>query len=91
MFKKITPQRVQHRSGYIVQTGSRDSLRYVNGDLIAEVKADFGQVTAIYPNSLVLRNSEMEVLPSIEERELILRCITTALDFLGEKYELHRE
>jgi hypothetical protein len=91
MFKKLTPQRVQHSSGYIVQTGSRDSLQYVNGDLIAEVKADFGQVTTIYPNSLVLRKKEMEVLPSIEEQELILRCITAALDFLGEKYELHRE
>jgi hypothetical protein len=33
----------------------------------------------------------MEVLPSIEEQELILSCITAALDFLGEKYELHRE
>lgn len=88
MFTKLTPQKVKHDSGYIVQTGSRESLQYLKGNIKAEVKADFGNITRIYRESLVLHKDGVAILPSIEEHELILKHITDALTFLGENYEL---
>jgi hypothetical protein len=66
MFERIAPQKVQHRSGYMVQTGSPESLQYVNGEVTAEVKAAFGPITTIYSNSLVLRKRQTDFLHSIE-------------------------
>jgi hypothetical protein len=91
MFTKLTPQRIQHDSGYIVQTGSRDSLQYINGEVLAEVRSDFGPITTIYSKSLVLIKNENKIPPSIDDQKLILKRITDALDFLGEEYELWKE
>lgn len=88
MFTKLTPQKVQHSSGYIVQTGSRESLQYINGNVLAEIKAEFGDVTTLYQKSIRIQKGGTEFLPSIEDQELILKRITDALGFLGEKYEL---
>lgn len=90
MFNRITPQKVQHHSGYIVQTGSRYSLQYIDGDLSAEVEADFAPVIGLYPNSMTIRcaNGSPARTATKEEQELIMNRIECALKFLGEKYEL---
>lgn len=89
MFTRLTPQKVQHRSGYIVQTGSRHSLQYLDGDTTAEIEADFASVTGIYPDSMTIRlRNEPKARPaSSEEKALIMERIESALKFLGEKYE----
>ena len=89
MFTRLTPQRVRHSSGYIVQTGSRYSLQYLEGDTVAEVEADFAPVTGLYPDSMTIRaKNDAATRPATpEEKELIISRIESALKFLGEKYE----
>ena len=90
MFTRLKPQKVQHSSGYIVQTGGRYSMQYLDGELVAEVKADFASVTGLYPDSMTIRpKKDSPARPAtMEERELIMERIKSALKFLGEKYEL---
>ncbi len=90
MFTQLTPQKVQHSSGYIVQTGGRDSLQYLVGDTGAEVEADFASVTGIYPDSMTIRvKNDASARPATpQEKSLIMGRIESALKYLGEKYEL---
>ena len=90
MFTRLTPQKVQHSSGYIVQTGSRYSLQYVDGDIIAQVQADFARITGPYPDSMTIRvkNDAATRPASPQEKALIMSRIESALKFLGEEYEI---
>jgi hypothetical protein len=92
MFTKLSPQKVQHSSGYIVQTGGRYSLEYLDGQLLAEVQADFAPLTGLYPDSLMVRDQKdgEPRPPTSEERNTIMSRIEAALQFLGEKYEICR-
>jgi hypothetical protein len=90
MFTRIAPQKVQHNSGYIVQTGGRYCLQYLDGGMEAEVQADFAPTTGIYPDSLTIRDNEGSTPrpASSEERKMIMGRIEAALKFLGEEYEI---
>jgi len=88
MFTKLTPQRIKHDSGYIVQTGGRFSLQYMEGDLVAEIKADFATVTGLYPDSLAIRRGSTPEIPTDQMRELILTRIIEGLKFWNMKYEI---
>jgi hypothetical protein len=90
MFTRLAPQKVQHSSGYIVQTGSRYSLQYLDGGTVAEVQADFAPVTGIFPNSMTIRaKNDTSPRPATpDEKALIMSRIESALKFLKEKYEL---
>ncbi|HJW94094.1 MAG TPA: hypothetical protein VJ901_10790 [Thermoanaerobaculia bacterium] len=93
MFRRLAPQKVQHSSGYVVQTGDRYSLQYLEGDLCATIEVDFGVITGIYPDSMSIRHgSQGEVRrPTGIERQEIMDRIKGALDFMGTKYEIcHR-
>lgn len=91
MFKRLAPQKVQHTSGYIVQTGGRYSLEYIGDKVTASVEADFVRVTGIYPESMTIRDLNASTRPATEEeRARIMERITSALAFLGEKYEIYR-
>lgn len=90
MFTKLAPQKVQHSTGYIVQTGGRYSLQYLDGEMVAEVQADFAKTTGIYPDSLTIRDQKYSPprQPRPEERDTIIARIEAALQFLGERYEI---
>jgi hypothetical protein len=91
MFTSLKPQRVQHDSGYIVQTGGQFSLQYLNEDLIAGIAVDNGPViTGLYPESMTLRRGKNAPLfaPTLDERDLIMGRIISALDFWKMKYEI---
>lgn len=89
MYKRIVPQRVQHTSGYIIQIGSRYSIEYLDGDVTAEIKSDFGPITGIYPNTLVLKNKNGERMSiSDEERTLIFNRIKDGMTYLNINYEV---
>ena len=89
MFIRISPQKAQHRSGFIVQVGSRYSVQYMPGDLTAEVSADFAAVTGIYPETLTLsRTDGCSMTPTAEDRKMIIKRIKNGLEFLGMRCEL---
>ncbi len=90
MFTQLAPQKVQHSSGFIVQTGSRYSLEYLDGNTVAEVEVDFAPVTAIYTDSVIIRTkNDISARPATpEEKVIIVSRIESALQFLGAKYEL---
>lgn len=90
MFTRLSPQKVRHNSGYIVQTGGRYSLQYLDEDMAAEVLADFAPTTGIYPDSLTIRDNKDSPprSPNTEERNMIMGRIEAALQFLGEQYEI---
>jgi hypothetical protein len=81
MFKKLAPQKAQHKSGYIVQTGGRYTLQYIDGDLLAEVDVDFGPVTTVYPESMRLQKSGTQVPVSPEQRATITDRMVKVLTF----------
>jgi hypothetical protein len=88
MFTQITPQKLQHNSGYIVQTGGRYSLQYIDGDLVAEIQVDFATVTGLYPDSMTIRKNAISRIPTAQEREVIFDRIIKALDYWKMKYEI---
>jgi len=90
MFTSITPQKAQHDSGYIVQSGGRYSLQYLDGDLVGEIKVDRAAVTGLFPDSMVLRRANGPAAkPTAEEKELIMNRIKSALDYWGMKYHVY--
>jgi DNA repair exonuclease SbcCD ATPase subunit len=90
MFKDIAPQQVQHDSGYIVQSGGRYSLQYIDGDLLAEIEGDRGpSVIGIFPRSMVVRQGGVEKIRVPNEKQLIIDRITSALAHWGMKYEIY--
>lgn len=89
MFTALAPQRAKHQSGFIVQTGGRHSLQYLDGDLFAEVEVDFAALTGIYADSLIIQvGNAQRRKPSPEEREIILGRIASALEFWKMAYEI---
>ncbi len=88
MFTQLTPQKIQHDSGYIVQTGGRFSLQYLNRDFIADIKVDFGTVTGLYPDSMTVRKNGITIAPTAQEHEMILGHIIEALGYWNMKYEI---
>jgi hypothetical protein len=52
MFKKLSPQKVQHDSGYIVQVASRTSVEYLDANRKATVDVDFAASIGIYRKTL---------------------------------------
>ena len=77
--------------GYIVQSGGRFSLQYLDGDLIAEIKVDRAEVTGLFPNSMTIVKGGVSKIPNDKERNLILSRIINALGFWGMKYEIYHE
>ena len=91
MFTDLAPQKIQHHTGYIVQTGGRYSLQYVDGDIFAEIEVDFGPITGLYPDSMTVRRGDSApALPSSDERELIVARVEEALNYWGMKFKIYK-
>lgn len=82
MYRKITPQKVQHPDGYIVQVADRSHVEYIEGTNCAVVEVEFSSVTGVYKNTLKVWNE------SKVEREVILGRIVAGLKAMGCKVEL---
>ena len=89
MFTRIAPQRAQHDDGSVVQIGGRYAVQYVQGNLMAEIEADFAALTGIYPETLIMHRMDgSPITTTDEERSAILAKILSGLSCLGVKYEL---
>ena len=42
MFKRLRPQKVQHSSGFIVQSAGRYAVEYIENDRLAKITRDIG-------------------------------------------------
>lgn len=51
-FHAITPQKVQHASGYIVQVADRYSVDCIEAGLTWRITVDFGQSVGLYKQSI---------------------------------------
>lgn len=92
MFTKTASQRAQHSDGYIVEVGSRFSLRYLDRGTVAEIEIDVGPVTGIYTDTLVLKDPFGKVVALDPKRhQLILERIVGGMECLGVKFELCRK
>lgn len=88
MFTKLTPQRIRHNSGYIVQSGGRFSFQYIDGDLVAEIPVDRAKITGLYPDSMTIHKGSNSEAPTEQVRELILNRIIEGLKFWNMEYEI---
>ena len=81
MFEKIAPQKVRHKTGYIVQVGSRHSVEYIDDQLFASVEVEFApKVTLVYEKTL--KGS------AVSDHQEILNRIAAGLVAMGCNVEL---
>jgi hypothetical protein len=67
VFIKLSPQKVQHSSGYIVLVRDRFSIEYVDGDRKASVEVEFGSTFGVYARTLRVTNDAGNDVPASEE------------------------
>lgn len=90
MFTSVRPQIARHDSGYIVQSGGKYKLEYLDKDLFAEIIVDRAAITGLYPETMTLRKGEnaLPIAPTLDEQDLIMSRIISALEFWKMKYEI---
>ena len=91
-FTILKPQRVQHSSGYVVQSAGRESIEFIGADgRVGRVEVEFGLPTVyVYSDSLKAwegAGSEEEAMSSTE-REYVLACIVAGLEAMGSPAEV---
>jgi hypothetical protein len=85
MLTKLTPQKVQSSSGYIVQVADRFFVEYIENEKKAKVEVDFAPVVGIYESSLSTWEDGSPL--SKKKEKIILNRIAEALKFMGSKVE----
>ena len=90
MFKKITPQKVQHSDGYIVQIADRSSVEYLENNHKAKIEVDFAVLTGVYQDTLSgwIKSSGYEQKMNQTEHDNVLRRIVEGLKFMGCSIEI---
>ena len=86
MFKSLSPQKVIHSSGYLVQVYDRYHVEYEEGSKKAKVEVDFGPVVGIFKASLI-RWENGQPMIEIDKSKIIDR-VSKALNFMGSKTEI---
>jgi len=86
MFASISPQKVKHSSGFIVQVADRCTVEYIDGKRKACITVDFAPLgSSIYKDTLTdwqLSDGEIEKMTS-DERTHVLRNIGEGMTFMG--------
>lgn len=82
MFTKLSPQKVRHTSGYIVQVIDRFHVEYIHGNNRAVAEVEFAPIVGLYRNSLI-------ILSGLEgDRDVILKRIVSGLEEMGAAVEV---
>lgn len=81
-FRRLSPQKVVHSLGYIVQVYDRTTVEYFDQDTRALVEVDFGSSVGIYIKSIRVFNDSQKTFNSREKR-LILDRIAAGLEEMG--------
>jgi hypothetical protein len=89
MFRRISPQKVQHSDGYIVQVADRYTVEYLDENYQARIEADFGAMdVGVYLRSLVVKDrSGAEINLSSAECDKIFERIVSGLEAMGSPVE----
>jgi hypothetical protein len=85
MFTKLSPQKVKHSDGYIVQVANRFAVEYLSENITASVSVDFGMDVGVYCNTL--RDLKAGGIISGDEGELVISRIIAGLEAMGCKVE----
>lgn len=86
MFRSLTPQKVCHSSGYVIQVFDRYHVEYIDGSKVAKVEVDFGPIVGIYRTSLQQWDSGELIYD--KDKEIILDRIAKGLQFMGSRTEI---
>lgn len=89
MFKRISPQKVEHSTGYVVQILDRETIEYIDGDTRFTVHVDFGSTVGVYKQTLrKLEHNGQSGLLSEDDRERFFGRIVDALSAMGCSVEV---
>jgi hypothetical protein len=83
MFTKITPQKVRHSAGYMVESFDRETMIYTDGDLTASVYVEGCPDSIAVDRNSVKKNPVEELTES--EKERIVQRVVKALEFMDER------
>lgn len=89
MFRKVSPQKIQHSDGYVVQVADRYSVEYLDENYRASVNVDFGPANVgVYLHSLVVKGrSGTEVHLCSIECDKVFERIVAGLEAMGSPVE----
>ena len=89
MFTKLSPQKVRHSAGYIVQVGDRHTVEYVEDGREAVVEVEFGACVTVYENTLRCWLVAGHEAPMEQSRRTeVLSRISAGLAAMGSRVEL---
>ncbi|MGH8020917.1 MAG: hypothetical protein ACREIA_22065 [Opitutaceae bacterium] len=90
MFKRISPQKVQHSTGYFVQVLDRETIEYIDGGTHVTVQVDFGPTVGVYKQTLrkLERDGGQSGLLSEDDRERFFGRIVDGLNAMGCAVEI---
>ena len=89
MFRILSPQKVQHPDGYIVQIENRYAAGYFDSDYRASIELDFGENVGVYRDTIKifkLNNDLVEL--SLVEVEVIFQRIVDGIKAMGSDVEI---
>ena len=86
MFSSLSPQKVRHSSGYLVQVCDRYHVEYIEGSRKVKIEVDFGTTVGIYKSSLSKWSDGQSI--STTDKSTILHRVSDALNFMGSKTEI---
>jgi hypothetical protein len=89
MFHSLSPQRVRHASGFIVQVADRETIEYLAGACKARIAVDFAPLTGLYKDTLtdwILSDGSPKKMTDAE-RTQVLKNIGDAVTFMGIDFE----
>jgi len=89
MFTRVSAQKVEHTSGYVVQVLDRETIEYIDGKKHATINVDFGPTVGVFKHTLgeIVSGQESASLPE-SERERILGRIIEGLRAMGCEVEI---
>lgn len=87
MFTHLTPQKVRHSLGYVVQVADRTTVEYLDQNQQVLIEADFGSSIGIYEKTLrFFENGKETNIDS--KRKIILDRIVAGLQAMGSTVEI---
>jgi hypothetical protein len=88
MFLKISPQKVKHSDGYIVQVADRYTVEYLDENYQARIDVDFGVDVGVYLHSLVVKDrSGAEINLGTVECDKVYERIVSGIEAMGSQVE----
>jgi hypothetical protein len=88
MFRKISPQSVEHNDGYVVQVADRYAVEYFDKYFQARIDVDFGTSVGVYLRSLIIKDKNGFVINLTPlERDRIFERIVSGIEAMGSSVE----